>query len=76
MTIKDGSIYLRYKEFSETRNIWATELICGHYVIPELKRKRYLQTVFCPACRKDSCVVATTTWQEGDTILTGGITHD
>lgn len=69
MRIRKGHIYLTHDELSKTRNLVATELNCGHNVVPKLKGMKFFQETHCPVCRKKTFVVSDTVYSTADEML-------
>lgn len=71
MKFKHGHIYLTERELAKTSGLMATQLTCGHNIVPVLKKVKYLQDVHCPVCQKTSRVLADQTYEDADAILKG-----
>ena len=69
MKIRKGHIYLTHDELSKTRNLTATELNCGHNVVPKLRGMRYFQHVHCPVCRKQTFVMSDCVYTDAEDML-------
>lgn len=71
MRIRKYRIYLTEHEMSQTRDLVATQLSCGHNVIPRLKNVKYMQHVHCDVCRKTTMVMADQSYDNPETLLRG-----
>lgn len=71
MKFKHGHIYLTENELSKTRGLSATQLMCGHNIVPVLKKVTYLQSVRCPVCQKNTMVLADQSYEDSEDILKG-----
>ncbi len=69
MRIRKEHIYLTDRELSQTRDLVATELSCGHNVVPKIKRSRYMQRVRCEMCGHNVNVLSDTVYTDASTVL-------